>query len=342
MAQPPKHLLVYCVTGKSEGTYNSESAPSASTDAYYPQFSSTDQPEIVVEDLAYKGDLGPNSAGQGPNVMVAPSGRGATLVLPSYFWPAGIAYASGVKPLNNFHNLMLLCGYAATGSFTGGSEKWTYQMAADTVVPYSQTMYAYGPQVSGASTMELYKLFGGLGSLKMSFADPKPALFTATVKGSFGGDPTEVATPTPTLTGTPLPPLSTSVAFSYGSFSTGVVYSADFDLQRAMQPRVAQSNSGNHFGYVPFGHDPILNVYLERTLFATWNPYTIRAAAGSAALNLTLGSTQYFKIAFDAAQAQLVGDIKPVSKNGVACWQLQFHCPPSTFAGTDSHTWTAK
>lgn len=338
MAYVPKRLLVYSAEVKQETTYNTENAPAAATDAFYLQYDNDTVPEMVAEEFEFDGNLGPNAVGLGPNLQVAPSGRGARVEMPTYFRGGGAAYSASVFGKNRWHQMMLAAGYVGTLDATASSEKWTYVQAAPSVTPTSVTGYFWAKQLDGETKLERVKVTGGLADLKVDCANPQPPKFTFSLMGVYG-DIADATFTDPTLAATPLPPLSTDLTFSYGSFTTAEVYGFNFALNRDLaSKRVPLTSSGGHRGQVAGGYRPTLDVLIEQTKFADFNPYSIRAAASTAALALVNGSTQYNRVKFNGPQAQLIG-IANQNRGRIPLWKLTFLLPPSTPAGTDSHNW---
>lgn len=334
MTYIPRRLNVYDMQAKVETTYGVDSAPSPATDGVYLQYDAEDVPEIIAEEIEYRGELGPNSVGLGPNRRVAFSGRGASFPAGMYFRGGGAAYSASVVPPNGFHAFMKAAGFTATVDTTAASEKWTYAVTADSTTPTSLTCYGWCAQSLGASTLERVKALGVLASLDIAGNDQKPPKFTFNAKGIFSGDPTEASFTASTLSFSPAPPLGTDFTFSFGSFSTAEVYSLGLKTNRDLSTkRVPLSASGGHLGYVAGHWNPILTVTVAQTLQATFDPYTKRGGT-TAALLWQYGSTQYNRLKLNAPQAQLV-DLRHGNIGKIRTWELDFLLTPSTPAATD-------
>jgi hypothetical protein len=339
MAYVPKKLAVYSAEMKEETTFGTLAAPAAADDAFYLQFDSDDVPEMVTEEFEFDGNLGPNAVGYGPNLQVAPSGKAAKVPLSCYFRGPGAAYAAGVFAKNRWHLAMKIAGYVPTGDFTASSEKFTFVQGAPSVTPTSASIYCWAKQLLGEAKMERVAVLAALANLKVMAQDPKPAKWMFEVAGIYSGNPTDETFTAPTLAATPLPPLSSATTFEYGAFTTAVVYGWEFDLGRDISSaRVPLNNAGVHLGFVAGGYVPTMSVTIEQTALATWNPYAIRDAAGTAALELVCGTVQYNRFTLNGPQAQLV-EVKQGNRGKIPTWTLKFLLPPSTPAGTDSHNW---
>src|SRR4051812_18130209 len=112
-------IVVYGLTALIEASYNAGGAPSTATDG----IQLAELPELVPS-YAQDGSRASPPATTGSQRRVPPTGKTAALTAKLEPKGAGAAYSASVVP--NFHTLLRMAGFDGVGSFTGGSEKWTY------------------------------------------------------------------------------------------------------------------------------------------------------------------------------------------------------------------------
>lgn len=327
MAAPDKRSLVYGFLLDKEATYGTATTPSNLTDQVLMQFSDRYQASLGVEAFDFDGSLGMSVQDLGELKRVAMSGKSISADIPVRAKGAGIAYAAGTKP--ELHAAFEVSGFTATGSFTGGSEKWTYALTGDTASYASATCYFYGHG-------ELRKAKGVVANWSYAFDNQAPPIHTFRLLGIYEGSLTDVAVPAITyLYPTIVPPLAGASTITVGSW-TPVVYSGSFDLGRAIDnPRVPINGSGTHLGFLPGGVQSRLKLTVERPALATYNYETVRDAATSAAINLQFGSTQYNKWKHTLGTAYLIS-ATPSTRNSVATLDLEYACVNSAPGTEDS------
>lgn len=322
---------------KLETTPGTDATPAAATDAVWLAMPG-DTANMMPDQYGFSGDNGPNSVGTGPRQFSAPSQRSGTCDLPHFFQGPGIAYSSSVTALNAIHTIMKTCGYTATGTFTGGSEIWTYTPTGDATTPATATIYGFSRQQRGASTMRKSVITFGMGSLKCAASGLAPAIFTPSYRGIFTADPAEASFTGPTLAATPTPPNMAGAVFTVDGTALDL-YNFSWDPGRDISSdRVAVTSAGGYQGSVAGGWMPKLKVQVEDKLLATWNPYTKRSSAATAAVVLTLGTVQYNKRTLNMATAQIT-NVTPSGKGKIGLMDVEFTGIPSTPAGNDHHTW---
>lgn len=340
MAYISKRMNIISALAKVETTYGVDPTPAAATDGVLLQMDgSTANP--MPDAYEFEGDNGPNSVGLQPSRRSPPTGRSSSFDLAMYFRGYGSAYSAVLVPPNGFHALMKACGYTATAAVGAGVEKWTYTTELDSVTPTSLAIYAWTRQVLATSNLVLQKMIGGLGSLKIDVSDPKPPLFTFGYKGITVADPAETAFTLPTLVNTPVIPNAADMTFTVDATPLKL-YSWSFDEGRDLSSaRVPLVSTGAHLGFVAGGAMPVLKVTVEDELLATWNAYTKRGSAATAAVICGWGqTTQYnrFKVSAPTAQIQKV---TPAGKGKIGLVEVEFLLTPSTPALSDGYSFIA-
>ena len=305
---------------------------------------------ILLEDFAdvdfsafLNDGVRPRAPGGGPRRRVKPSGREGRITAPCAAVGAGAAYSASVFP--SIHTLLRAAGLEATGSFGGGSEKWTY-------VP------EVGPSGLDGGTFEYYEggqkyaLAGAYASFSVGVDGPDIPRWEFDLLG-IGSTPTDAAIPT--ISGgyppaTRLPPKAESIAFTLGLFTAGVVRSFKFDYGREHDSQRANINSGGHAGYTPGGHNPTLEVTLEQVALhtsspwstaSTLNPYELKNDGQLVVCSLAVGTVQYnrWKIFSGASAAALqaqVVDVKDEKDGPTRLWVITVEFKPSTDLLMDS------
>jgi hypothetical protein len=147
--------------------------------------------------------------------------------------------------------------------------------------------------------------------------------------------PTDVAVPSITYNATQ-PPKAESVALAIGAWATPVVRKVGFKANRKASPRANINNPG-HAGFSPGHRDPQLTITVEAAALATFDPYTLRDNATPQLVTFTVGATQYNKIKFTAAQAQII-EVAEERDEDTALWTLTFTCPPSNNVLNDDYS----
>jgi hypothetical protein len=147
------------------------------------------------------------------------------------------------------------------------------------------------------------------------------------------GLPSDVSVPSITYA-TVQPPKCESIGLTIGAWSP-VVRSLGFKKNVARSPR-ADVNSAGHRGFAMGRRAPELEIVVEAAALATFDPYTARRNATSFAVGFTVGDTQYNRIEFGAAQAQVTG-VQEGEDAEAALWTLTLRCPVSGLAANDDY-----
>lgn len=332
MPYPSKYGSTAVFLAKEESTYATAVAVAAATDAHLLAISDRYQ-SAITKDWMYKGDLGPAAGNFGSLPKIAKAGAFYKVSVPARLKGAGAAYAAGVK--NSHHPLLKACGLDATGSFGGGSEKWTFAPTADGTAPTSLTCeYYHG--------LQKYAGVGALGTLSYEGGGGPPPIFTFDFSMIANGDVTEAALPSATYPAlTVFEPGSYLATITIGSFLTAAVRNVKFVANRKIDTtRPNMNGASSHLGFVAGGWDPMVTVTLERTVFQTTpfhnssglDAYKLSEAATQIGTIFQFGSAQYNRMKHNMAQSQLF-DVRETSDGALKLWELDF-VPISTTPGS--------
>lgn len=321
-----KRLNILSLLVKEEAVIGTPETPTAAANAVMLALPG-DTPNMMPDEYDFDGSYGENPAGQGPLLQIVPNGRNGTCEAQMFWRGYGGAYsASNVSP-NGFHPLMKGCGMTATVTTTGGSEKIVYTLHGDDTTPTHLTMVGWGRQVLGASNLVKTIMSGCLGSLSIDAPDLKPPMFKFAYKGIFTADPAESAFTLPTLTQTPVVP---AMPLTFTIDGTALkTHGWSFDQGRDLgTARVPQTDG--HLSFVAGGNRPVLKVTIEDELFATFNAYTKRASAATAAIVCGWNQTvQYNRLKIGAPTAQ-IAKVTPGGKGRLGLMDLEILCTPSS------------
>lgn len=333
MALPAKRSDFKALLLKEESTYGSAVALSASTDGFR-MFSENRDGVLFERTIAYDGNLGETDATFGPTKRAAQAGLAVQGNIPGRARGAGAAYSASVVP--NVHRLLKACGYTASVTTTGGSEKWDYALDAASATPTSLTMelYALGDK---------WPVTGAIMSPSFTFDSKAPPVWTFATRGIYG-TVVDSAVAAPTYpTDTIVPPLANSVTFVMGSFTTNaIVYGGSWNMNRSIDnPRVPITS--DHLGFLGRSYAPTATVVIEATArvnspyhtSAGLDPELLVTSGQNFAFSLTFGSTQYNKWKLSMPQAQATA-ARHVVRNGVACWEVDVAGYNSTGSTSDA------
>jgi hypothetical protein len=339
MATPVKTLNAIGLMAKPEVTYGGGGSLSTSTDPVQLAYDSPNgAPCSYTED--FDGNLSINPGGPVAIKDIAPSARVFNAAFPVQFRGANQAYASGQK-IRNMHNLILANGWDATLDATGGAEKWTFTV---TPGPTGFTSLVGNFLTAGESwpfTAAFTK------SWKCSMVGAKPPIHTFDVLGLLG-DPVDASTATSLTYSGNTPPKAESMTVQIGTFILPDVVQVDWDAGRPdPSARLNVTASGTHAGWWPSVQvGPKLTLTVERTALvgspfhtsAGLDPYNLRKAMTGIAVSVQLGSTQYNRLKFNFAQAQITAPITLGANGSIATWQIEFSAYTSTPIANDAVT----
>lgn len=313
------HLLI----AKPESTYGTFTAPSASTDVKELALSDR-HTSLVQKGHWYDGMVGPSPGNTGFLPRIPKLGAFLDGTFPMRFKGFGAAYSASNKP--NVHDMLLFCGYAATGSFTGGSEKWTYDPSTDVAVHSSGSYrYYHGGQI--------YEGAGLLGIMSYESQLGAPPLFTFVTKAIQNADVTDGAPPAATYTHLAVVPFSSAGAtITLGSFLTAAVRKVRYESGRNLETMRPNLNGTSVLlGWVSTERNPRLTVTIERTTFvgspfhtsSGIDYYKLAEAATQVTGLIQFGSVQYNRLKHNLLRMQLA-DVAEGNDGGVKTVDLTF------------------
>lgn len=334
----PKTRNAWGFMAKVESSYGTPATLVGSNDGVL----LSQRPEPDFSQYLDEGDRG-RAPGGAPRPRAAMSGRFGSLRLMSEMIGGGAAYSASV--FGSIHTLLRGCGLEATGSFTGGSEKWTFAPEIGPSGLDSLTMEAY---LDG----QLYKLSGAYGSFEVGAEGPAVPEWDFNFMG-LADKPTDVAIPAISSypPATRLPAKSLGIGFTLGTFTAAVMRRWRFIQNREHDAaRANQNTSAGHQGFTPGGYNPILEVTIEKVTLATsgpyhtsstLNPYELKELGTQLICKLDVGSTQYNRWKLGAgltggeAQAQIVG-VEDGEEGPTSTWDLTIEFKSSSYTANDA------
>jgi len=307
---------------KVESTYGTAIALTAGADG----LQLATRPEPATEYLN-DGSRGRAPGSGGKMQPVVPSGLGFSMTAEMEPVGFGAAYsAPNVPP--GVHTALRISGMEALGSFTGGSEKYTYSPESGPTGFDSATVEAYvnGQKHPGRGVYATFSIS----------ADGLVVPTWAFELQGIGTIPTDAALPAITYPAvTNLPPKAVSIAFSIGTgtpFTTGKVRSFTFTLGRELHPRADQSGADPHSGFTPGDRAPSLEVVIEAVALhtstpwytgTTFNPYKMVDDKNVVVVSIAVGTVQYKRYKINFPQCTLTS-VEDGDDGATATWTLTF------------------
>lgn len=318
-----KSVTIYGLLGDVESTYLDGATLTEAADGIM-------LAEEVVAEIDYTHDgmrAAPPGSAIAHQTKSAPSGRFVTMTPTVEMRGSGAAYTSSVKP-QDLHTFLVMSGHSAT---LVDNTSYTYVPHALTTTPVSAAFECY----SRGQQMDLIGCYGSLGFI---IEGPGFGIMSCDVRGIMTTDPSDVALPAITY-GTTAAPKASGMAVTIGAFTSAVCRRVEFQQNRDIATaRVDHSGAAAHAGWAVGRMAPTLNLTIEAAEFhgsTPWtdsdsiDPFMLMNQAQSVALSFTLGSVAFNKMAFSAAQAQLVS-VAPEEDGPVALWNLGFQLNPSS------------
>lgn len=330
----PKTNIVYGLLADVESGYGT--LPSLNVSNHGVQLS--EQPEIS-DDWAFDGARGPNPGSGDTQLRTTPVGRIIKpLPLKIDDKGSGAAYSSSVKP-RDLHVWLQAAGFTATGSFGAGTEKYTYALTSPVAVPVSAGFEAYCRGTT-AGTGEKWPVNGSYADWQFDQSEGKPGMWTFNAQGRLNAAPSEVSWPAIIYAPTVLVPVSVPIVFSINGVTALVVRSVTLRGGRKIQARFADQNAASgHAGFHPGSRAVELEFLMEASLFATFNPWSLRELGTVFAVTYQNGSTQYNRTKFSLPQCQ-VSSVSPEADDGVPLTRVICSAHSSTPILNDSLTIT--
>ena len=137
--------------------------------------------------------------------------------------------------------------------------------------------------------------------------------------------PTDVAQPVVTyINGANTPPKSLGAGLlAIGGYTTAVLRSWEFTLNRDMSVRADDNSAAGHAGFTPGGRDVKLSVVIEADALATYDPYALSEASTPVALALQVGTAQYDQFTINLPQAE-ISDVEEGDDGATAIWEIEY------------------
>jgi hypothetical protein len=303
-----KLLNTWAVLAKIESAYGTDITPAANADGVLV----IERPE-VEKSFMHNGERGAQAGTGGMASGVAASGPKGETSLMCECHGGGAAYSASVFP--SIHTLLLMAGFEATVDTTPSSETWTYVPESGPTDFDSGSVYCY---VRG----QLEKLLGAYCDMSVSVDGPAVPIWEFAVQGIRDVE-TDVAVPAVSggyPAGTNLPPKATNIALTLNSVSSFKVRGFTLNLNRELGDR-ADDNDAGYAGLSPGRRSPTLEVVVESTALATFNPYSLWLAGTLFSTSLTVGSVQYKKWTITAAQSRII-DVSEDDDGPTATWTI--------------------
>jgi hypothetical protein len=313
-----KLITLYGLLVKTEASYGAGGAVAAGTDGVLLM-----EPADMTIGYVHAGERGKAPGSGGQLKRGAQSGQFGETSFKVEGRGRGTAY--GASALPELHALMRLSGHSATVDASIGAEKVTY-------APVSAKADFASAVAEGYARGQKYPLTGIYGDFGFSIDGPGFIVFEFPISGLIG-IPTDVSVPAITYIGAD-PPKAESIGLTIGAWSP-VVRSLKFNANRKRSPRANVNNPG-HQGFNMGGRAPQLEIVVEAAPLATFDPFTARKNATPYAVALEVGSTQYNRIGFTAAQAQ-IADVAEGADEDAALWTLTMPCSPTTPIANDDY-----
>ena len=318
-----KNILVLGLLADNESSYSGSISLSTTTDGIHV----AELPEFTI-DYAYDGARPSPQGTAGVQRRVGPSGRTTTGTVSIEGKGKGSSYSSVNDTVNSLHPFIQASGLS--GSFSGSS--WVYQPTDPNSTQYSLAMDVY-------TRGEKREIRGAYCNMSIATDNPAPPLFKFETQGIIGL-PTTSAAPTISYpSASVLPPKAVDVQFTVGGVSSLIIKSFEFNMNRDVAPRMNINSNSGHAGFSPNRRNPTLNVVVEATALATYDPYTAFANGTSAAVSLTVGSTTGNKYTINAPQC-VISALTDEADGPSATWNITFEAYATTPAANDDITIT--
>jgi len=332
----PKTNVVYGLMGDVESQYGT--LPTLTVANHGIQLA--EQPEIS-DDWGFDGARGPNPGSGDTQLRTTPVGR---IIRPMAFKienkGGGAAYSASVKPRDL--SVALRCGgFVQTLDATGGNEKYTYTFTSPVGVPSSGGFEAYCRGTT-AGTGEKWPINGAyIDSLQYDVLDGKPGMWSGNLQGRLNAAPSEVTWPVIVYAPTVLVPTSAPLVLSVNGVTSLVIRSLSLRTGRKVQARFPDQNAASgHGGFHPGDRAVEVEFLMESSLFATFNPYSLRELGTVFAVSFQTGATQYNRTKFALPQCQVSADPTPEVDGQVSLTRVTCSAHSSTSVLSDSLTVT--
>ena len=166
-----------------------------------------------------------------------------------------------------------------------------------------------------------------------------PGLITVMMfdmSGILVSDPTDLAVPTFTYPNvTVLPPATLAAGLTLNAFDPDDFRSFTFDQAALVEERPGGNATNAHAGYEINGFDTRVETLIDSPPLASFNPYSIQAAATAFVGDIDMGSVQYNKATLNLPQLQIL-EIAHQADRSFGMLQLTMKAG-NTAAGDDAY-----
>lgn len=308
-------IKIDALLAKVETTYGTDPTPATSAneirvnDRIWTNLTIAHQFENLRDDAA-TGTLSPPATG-------AKRGRIGTLTIPVELTGSrsGNAYsASNLPPLSP---LIKSCGMSQAIVTTSMSETVTYSEANSSLS--SCTIWAY-------SGNKLIKMTGCRGNIRWPILAGQLGTVMFEMTGMVSGI-TESSVASASYTSS-VPPAAVGMSLTVGSWSPDVM-EAEFDLGNSVVV-VPSGNGSDGIAQVQISRrTPTWTLRAKAPAISTYDPWTIARTPTTAAIALTVGSTQYNRADL-AVTASYLNDPEMEDQDGLAGLRLVYRCVTPT------------
>lgn len=333
-----KNLAKHGVMLAQETTSYGSGTPTLSTTTDGLKVYETPQPTTTYQhDGSREGSGGNGMADLSP---VVATGKSFKVDLIHYFKGFGAAYSASNK--STIHNLMIGLGFSATGSFTGGAEKWTYapRVMDATLSSLVAELYARGMKWNGKGAY--------ISKLVIESKNHSVPKITATLNAIQVGQPTDAAVASITYPAASIKtPKASAIGLTLvtgGQTFTPKLRDWTLTIERDLTERSSENEAnGDHAGFHLGDLKVTFDCTIEHTAAVTGSPYASATAfdgdrvfenAGDVAIALTIAggiaSPQYNRLRINLPTAHLTAPPTPDRDGQIPLQGLSFRGDAST------------
>ncbi len=286
---------------KTETTYGTDATPGSADIVFARNIA------FRVVQAQFRDDRIAGASAQLPDI---PGARAASVSFECLLHGAGAAYAANVKP--EVDAILRALGYAAAGSFTGGSEKWTYTPQAGATMGESVSVqFVVENAPSG-------KLLGCFGTGRISARAGEPGVLAVTLQGLYQ-TPADVSMITAAPSSVQQPQFRAAAVTLDGQTCKVGMMELDLgnDVQLKASANDAQAYDGCvlNRGRIQATFDP------EAVAGSTYNFHSKRDTGALVTAAWQLGTLQYNRVLFSAPKLQYL-DVSETQRQGLRAYQL--------------------
>jgi hypothetical protein len=323
----PKLLNQWGVLGGIEPSYNGALVLSAATHGLLAVERVKPTPEYAHD--GSRNGSGPGTGGQWKKVKK--SGRSGKAQFTSEAQGSGTGNVyNGTTILPSLHTWLRTCGHSATLDVSGGAgnAKLVYAPISTGLVSGAFEMYSMG---------QMERLSAAYGTMGFSFEGPVVPAWNFEYQGLLSL-PVDVALPAITYPNVAVDPAKAeSVVLTLNGWAGGVIKSCSFTQGLPFTARL-NDNSTGHAGFSYGRRQPKLEITLEAVPLTTFDPYALEDAQTAFAVSFQVGTVQFRRWKFSAANAQV--SVQEEEDGPTALWHLTLDLAPSSPTADDDYAVT--